>query len=252
MVSVISKLAVCAAVMATAGSALEVGEYYRPTGEEVSGVAGSTTEYARSPCPALNALANHGYIARSGKGITHEELQNAIVANYNLDASVAKALASRVPASLSLSDLGKHNFIEHDVSLVHSDSVYGDDPAALNQTLYDDLMSRAEDGYLTLDSIAAARGSRIDACKARGDTCEFGTKQRILGVLENAILLRCLGGFNEERISVEYAQSFFVDERIPDDFHKSETVVSPVKLILTATKLESKVTWSDILEFFGL
>ncbi len=33
---------------------------------------------SRSPCPALNALANHGYLPRDGKDITPEVLQRAV------------------------------------------------------------------------------------------------------------------------------------------------------------------------------
>lgn len=33
---------------------------------------------SRSPCPALNALANHGYLPRDGKNIPPEVLQRAI------------------------------------------------------------------------------------------------------------------------------------------------------------------------------
>ncbi|CAF4377053.1 unnamed protein product [Adineta steineri] len=32
---------------------------------------------SRSPCPALNALANHGYLPRDGKNIPQEVLQRA-------------------------------------------------------------------------------------------------------------------------------------------------------------------------------
>ena len=31
---------------------------------------------SRSPCPALNCLANHGYLPRDGKNITPEVLQH--------------------------------------------------------------------------------------------------------------------------------------------------------------------------------
>ena len=33
---------------------------------------------SRSPCPALNALANHGYLPRDGKNISPDVLQRAI------------------------------------------------------------------------------------------------------------------------------------------------------------------------------
>jgi len=33
---------------------------------------------SRSPCPALNALANHGYLPRDGKNISPNVLQRAV------------------------------------------------------------------------------------------------------------------------------------------------------------------------------
>ena len=40
--------------------------------------APSTKDQIRSPCPLINSLANHGYIARSGKDITASELNAAM------------------------------------------------------------------------------------------------------------------------------------------------------------------------------
>jgi hypothetical protein len=36
---------------------------------------------SRSPCPALNALANHGYLPRDGKDISPDVLQRALQVN---------------------------------------------------------------------------------------------------------------------------------------------------------------------------
>ncbi|KAF1785265.1 Chloroperoxidase [Phytophthora cactorum] len=48
---------------------LQVGEYYKPSATEGSGVPNTTATFRRSPCPALNALANHGYLPRNGQNI---------------------------------------------------------------------------------------------------------------------------------------------------------------------------------------
>ena len=39
----------------------------------------------RSPCPGLNALANHGYLPRSGKSIDLPTLRSAVAAAYNYE-----------------------------------------------------------------------------------------------------------------------------------------------------------------------
>ena len=47
-----------------------VGEYWKPPVDQTSGVYQSPKLYHRSPCPALNVLANHGLINRDGKGLS--------------------------------------------------------------------------------------------------------------------------------------------------------------------------------------
>ncbi|TMW64676.1 hypothetical protein Poli38472_011556 [Pythium oligandrum] len=252
MVSFLSKLAVIATVVTSSVSALEIGEYSRPTGTEVSGVPGASAPYLRSPCPALNALANHGYLPRDGKNIDSAMLEKAIMDVYNIDWLVAKALASQVKGSITLAHLSTHNLVEHDVSLAHSDFSYGSDMAALNVTMWEDLSGRAVDNTIGVSEVAAAREKRIDVCKSKAGGCDFGLKQRILGALEAAVMLRGLGGKNKETISLEYATSFFVDERIPDDYQKPSTAISLANLLSTATKIDLKVTWIDILEFLGM
>jgi hypothetical protein len=48
---------------------------------------------SRSPCPALNVLANHGYIHRDGKNISPLALALALHEAYNLDKTIAHFLA---------------------------------------------------------------------------------------------------------------------------------------------------------------
>ncbi len=39
----------------------------------------------RSPCPGLNALANHGFLPRSGKSIDLPTLRSAVAAAYHYE-----------------------------------------------------------------------------------------------------------------------------------------------------------------------
>ncbi|KAF8153922.1 hypothetical protein B0H34DRAFT_661502 [Crassisporium funariophilum] len=48
---------------------------------------------SRSPCPALNALANHGYISREGTGIKFWELTKVMVDVYNITYPLAILLS---------------------------------------------------------------------------------------------------------------------------------------------------------------
>lgn len=73
----------------------------------------------------LNALANHGYLPRSGKNISEESTVHALVSILNIQSDVAEGLfknaLTTVPdekaTTFSLTDLSRHNIIEHDASL---------------------------------------------------------------------------------------------------------------------------------------
>ncbi|KAG9219649.1 hypothetical protein CCMSSC00406_0006029 [Pleurotus cornucopiae] len=90
----------------------------------------------RSPCPALNTMANHGYINRSGKNLTAAALSAALQKCYNLSLPLAIVLSYggfillhryNFLRGIDLKEVGKHGFVEHDASLVHRDTILGDD-----------------------------------------------------------------------------------------------------------------------------
>ncbi|KAF1332820.1 Aromatic peroxygenase, partial [Globisporangium splendens] len=224
---------------ATVAPALTVGDYYRPSGSDVSGVPGTTAAYRRSPCPALNTLANHGYIPRNGQNVTRADLKAGLMNVYNIGVGVADLLVNQVPETLSLDYLGTHNLIEHDASLVHYDAYLGKDPSAVDPVLLADFLGRANsNGFLTLSDVAAVRKQRAVTCRAVNPDCDLGLKPQTLAFLESGVLLRALGGFNNESISRSFAQSFLEQERIPSDYKKPATDVSLVKLLDTTAKLK--------------
>ncbi|KAG1750444.1 Chloroperoxidase [Suillus paluster] len=83
----------------------------------------------RSPCPALNALANHGYLPRNGQNIGFWHLICAVQEVYNLSFILAALLALAGilfcghAFRLDLDALAIHNKIEHDASLVHANAL---------------------------------------------------------------------------------------------------------------------------------
>ncbi|RLN44241.1 hypothetical protein BBJ28_00024501 [Nothophytophthora sp. Chile5] len=208
-------------------STLETGDYYRPCGDKVSGVAGTDTIYHRSPCPALNALANHGYLPRDGLNITDDVLRDALMSVFNLDEELTQVLLDLVPSPFPLDYLSIHNTLEHDASLVHTDAYFGYDPASINATLVEDLMSRSIDGLtLGVAEIGAARADRLAECEANNPECAFGNHST-MAYTESAFFLLGFGGNGNESVSVEIARSFMSKERIPDCFVAS---TSPITL----------------------
>lgn len=91
----------------------------------------------RSPCPGLNAAANHGLLPRDGKNIDLDTLAKGLYLGYHLDydagvfvGSIGIAASSTGNAStFNLDDLAQHTpqVLEHDGSMSRNDSYWGDD-----------------------------------------------------------------------------------------------------------------------------
>lgn len=130
---------------------------------------------ARSPCPALNALANHGYLPRDGKNIGPWDLVCALKNGYHLSTLLACILSFGSVfllgqfRSVSLSDYARHNLIEHNASLVHKDDNNGAEyaPSRVDRKLLAALC--AEGGKvlpnrMTLEDAARIRIKREKQC----------------------------------------------------------------------------------------
>ncbi|ETP30534.1 hypothetical protein F442_20496 [Phytophthora nicotianae P10297] len=211
---------------------LQVGEYYKPSVVEGSGVPNTTALFHRSPCPALNALANHGYLPRNGQDIAKGVLKAAIMSVFSMANDTATTQVGQVPDVFSLDFLSKHNAPEHDASLVHTDAYFGHDPMEVNMTLADDVFSRADSNdRINTTAIARVRKDRASLCETSNPECTFGEGEKKKSFLQAALLLKALG--EGDFISVEHAKSFLVDEKIPADFVKSK---EPVSLAVLSAK----------------
>lgn len=93
---------------------------------------------SRSPCPALNAAANHGYLPRDGRNLSMWTIIRAIRDCYNVSWVLAFAFTvgsfiilrwagvgrGWLWPRIDLEDLATHNILEHNSSLTHWD--YGE------------------------------------------------------------------------------------------------------------------------------
>ncbi|KII90224.1 hypothetical protein PLICRDRAFT_107685 [Plicaturopsis crispa FD-325 SS-3] len=128
---------------------------------------------SRSPCPALNALANHGYLPREGRDLGLIELVRAIrhVYNFSLPLALLVALAGVVlcghgllPRRVHLEELAAHNVIEHDASFAHADAPPGSRraPVTVDAPLLRSLLRHAHTHLgMGLCELARARFERL-------------------------------------------------------------------------------------------
>lgn len=105
-------------------------------------------EYCRSPCPALNALANHSFISNDGKNLTIDQIADATHEVFGISRHAVKAslyLAKYrcgLQDTFTLADLSRPSEMEHDVSMFHDDYF-------MNKNLYE-VSTEAVDGFVKL------------------------------------------------------------------------------------------------------
>ncbi|OJJ55481.1 hypothetical protein ASPSYDRAFT_183585 [Aspergillus sydowii CBS 593.65] len=160
----------------------------------------------RGPCPGLNALANHGYIPRSGV-VSFTEVIGAINKVYGMGVDLAMILATMglvwVGNPLSINPgfsiggrdtgvnnilgnglgllgepqglTGSHNFVESDSSNTRDDIYVTGDASTMNMTLFREWYAMAdENGTFSLDIMAKRAAIRFEQSKATNPEFYFG------------------------------------------------------------------------------
>jgi len=197
----------------------------------------------RSPCPGLNALANHGYLPRDGKHIDLDCLAAGFMEGMGLTHTFARSLAAPTIEMLKMGDakkfdfidLRKHNAIEHDASLTRRDYRDGDN-WSFQQDMMEDVLKDAHGHPITAKSLAFSRLRRKKENQLTGAPPLVGEHERN-GTLQCAALLEVLGS----NISQEKLIKFLTEERLPDDFVKARD--NGHKLTLRSFILNSWKVW---------
>jgi len=192
---------------------------------------------SRSCCPALNAMANHGILPRSGRGITFPQMNAAIRSTYNFGPSfcffvphfAAQMLNRRYWSdTCDLSDISVHNCIEHDASLTREDTFHSPDQSKPNVALIEELLAcgTGPGGNLTPADLARFSGKRRTEARRKNGQFSLSTFQKIFGSSNTATLLTIFGG------KVEDLRTILLEERLPDGWQPSER--HPMGLTITA------------------
>ncbi|KAL5118667.1 hypothetical protein ACEQ8H_003344 [Pleosporales sp. CAS-2024a] len=178
----------------------------------------------RSPCPGLNALANHGFLHHDGKNMTIPHLIQGLAEGLNMGADFTVAvggaglLSSPFPlaGSFDLDDLNQHNFpIEHDASMSRQDAALGND-----QVFYEpnwDQYISFFDGKTTADvpTASKAKFARYADSLAKNPDFTYGPREATISYGENAIYLQALSDPVSGAANVEYIKTLFEKEMLP-------------------------------------
>lgn len=170
----------------------------------------------RSPCPALNALANHGFLPRDGRKITLPMLEHALPVALNVDVELARFFFNGAvkfgltrDGMFDLSDLNAHNAIEHDGSLSRADAHTGDN-YSFNQEIFDSYMKHFDGSdILTPATAGRARMIRIKTEQKRNSAFKYGLRQKVISNGETSLILSVFGDIHTGNANKEHVRIFF-------------------------------------------
>jgi len=195
----------------------------------------------RSPCPCLNTLANHSYLPHNGRNITFLKLVSAlqngmgISRGFALFLAVGSFILLRRPSlqPFDLHGASRHNFIEHNASMIHDDADPGEEfaPSAVDSQLLNEFLGMAHPSasryseskpnggdVITVHDIAARRVEReavslpVDALHAELARGEF------------AMVVRIFGKGKDNELDRAEMKVFLKENRIPDGWSPSHTM----------------------------
>ncbi|RQM06383.1 hypothetical protein DH86_00001194, partial [Scytalidium sp. 3C] len=179
----------------------------RPVGKVVSqgcpGYRGQWPEYSppnpgrdsRSPCPGLNALANHGILPHDGRRINYIQLSHAIQHAYNLSPS----LGDQLTASALQLDQGRGWIDLQDLN-------------AMNK-LVDKYLAHTSDGkHLSLEDITYYSGLRRAECRSTNGqySLKWSFLHEFFGSGNGALMYSIFGG------NVNDMRCWLTEERLPE------------------------------------
>ncbi|OBZ76317.1 putative sterigmatocystin biosynthesis peroxidase stcC [Grifola frondosa] len=195
---------------------------------------------SRCSCPALNAMANHGILPHSGRGISFREMNAAIRATYNF----APTFCFFVPhyaanflnrsywtGTFDLGDLDAHNCIEHDASLTRDDQHVAGDQAKPCVPLIEELLASASGpgGDLTTADLSRFSGKRRVQAQQRNPRFTLAFPHKLFSSSNSSTMLTIFGGKSKDLRTV------LLEERIPEGWQPR--IRHPMGLTMTAFQL---------------
>ncbi|KAJ1549131.1 hypothetical protein HK405_009361 [Cladochytrium tenue] len=174
---------------------------------------------SRSPCPMLNAMANHGYINKTGVNIALGDVIRVLESDTIGYPSMISFLH---PMFVGLwvkfnpnknVDLEAFDVFDHDASLTRQDFALTGH-RGVDKELVAQLLAQANGkGYLDYDDLARARQLRYAQSKAANPKFHFSLIERFMAMLESITLMEIIG--ENGRLPVDITRDFLLHERLP-------------------------------------
>ncbi|KKA31096.1 hypothetical protein TD95_001789 [Thielaviopsis punctulata] len=200
----------------------------------------------RSPCPMVNALANHGYLPRDGLDVSMDDLITGFAAAVNLAPDATKLVGSKAlttsttgnSSTFNLDDIDIHGVIEHDGSLSRNDKYFGDNHS-FNKTIWDSVAAHFTETSITIDVAAQARKDRLAAAKAANPEFDMNLSAHEFSMIETALYLRIFGQGTDGYADSTWVRTLFQEERLPieEGWTRSSSEVTTLEVLLLAGKV---------------
>ncbi|KAL0567762.1 hypothetical protein V5O48_014231 [Marasmius crinis-equi] len=210
---------------------------------------------SRSPCPWINALANHGYLPRNGKNISIPAMLDAVEDVFNVAPEVVVLFAklsvgcSKQFNSFDLGDTALHGCIEHDASISRADFNLGDN-AAFNETLYKTLADKNPDkDFYDIAVAGQVMQERLaHSLENNNGTVNTG-KEFAFRATEAALYLTVMGGWDGEgaRAPKKFVDVIFREDRLPwaEGWRKSTKKIGGEVVMGVVPKVMEAAKWKE-------
>ncbi|KAK3328253.1 Chloroperoxidase [Cercophora scortea] len=202
----------------------------------------------RSPCPMVNALANHGYLPRDGKSVSLARLIVGCKEGINLaaDATILvglKALQTSTtgnPLTFNLDDLSKHGVIEHDGSLSRNDVASGDNHTFAPE-IWATVAAHFTEDTISIETAAQARKDRLAAAPKLNPAFSMSDDDKRFSFIETSLYLRVFGHGTDGHAKTQWVRTLFEHERLPfeEGFTRSKTPLTVLELLDLQKKVEA-------------
>ncbi|KAL2867508.1 peroxidase family protein [Aspergillus lucknowensis] len=178
----------------------------------------------RCGCPAMNSLANHGFINHNGSNVTVGEVIPLMQEVFHLSEELATivtnlaVLSADDPASgkFDLGMLNRHNIFEHDASLTRKDAYLGGDGFTIDQEALQKFLGHFEGKeWIDLNDAAMARYERVLESQLKNPSFLYQDQQIITTYGETIKYFRTMVDPRSNKTSAEFVRILFSEERLP-------------------------------------
>ncbi|KAJ7586037.1 Peroxidase, family 2-domain-containing protein [Mycena floridula] len=206
----------------------------------------------RSPCPAMNTMANHGYIPRDGRGLTAPIVVDASFEVFNfspeiiLPAMHLAFLSSAEVTAFTLQDITRYNVIEHDASLSRADFAVGDN-VHFNETIFQTLAnSNPGVDYYNGTSAGLVMRERLQDSVHINPKIINTKKEFFIRTLESGFYLSAMGDPKTGIAPKKFVQIFFRQERLPieEGWKRPSTTMTFASFRPIQDQIEAVTQWT--------